>query len=154
MTKKNGLMLVGLLVLGTVYVIWFTDWFRPKTVGIFHAVRESHFRRLKANEQPILKFGLSRPLQLTEIKVVPLAAFMTNAEILPLWHLVCSTGTPPVTEFAYGQGIHGMKPEVAGSRPALLESNVVYRLLLRAGSVRGEHDFELGGTDTNAPAGS
>lgn len=147
-------MLVCLLALGAVYVIWFTDWFRPKTVGIFHAVRERHFRRQTADEEPILKFGLSRPLKLTEIKVVPLAAFLTNAEVLPLWHLVSSAGSEPVKEFSYGQGIRGMKPEVAGTRAVMLESNVVYRLLIRAGRVHGEHDFELGGTDTNAPAGS
>jgi len=90
-----------------------------------------------------LRFGLGRPLKLTEIKVVPLAEYRTNQNILPLWHLVAESNSVPVESFFYGQFIRGLKPEVPGSRSRPLTNNVVYRLIVTAGKIEGEHDFEL-----------
>ena len=146
MTKKNWLLVVFLLVLAAVYAIWFTDWFKPKTIRIFHTVREMHFRRRPGNNEPMLMFGLDHALALTEIKVVPLDKFKTDPAVTPLWHLVSDSNSPPLKTFIYGERIRGMKPAVPGERPVLLETNVPYRIFVMGGKVKGQHDFELGGS--------
>jgi hypothetical protein len=80
---------------------------------------------------------------LKELKVVPVAALATNANAMPVWHLVSDSNSVPVDEFSYGFDIHGMRPALAGVRPEALETNVTYRLFITAGRARGEHDFEL-----------
>jgi hypothetical protein len=144
MTKKNLLLMATALVLATVYVIYFTDWFRPKTVQIFHTSRNLHPRRQRGDGAlPALIFGLSRPLKLTEIRVVVADDYATNHNVLPLWHLISESNSVPVKQFHYGQWIGGMHPAIKGVRAQPLETNVTYHLVLLAGSVKGEHDFEL-----------
>jgi hypothetical protein len=98
-------------------------------------------------------FGLDQNYRLTEIKVVPLAEWQINQSVLPLWHLVSSSESAPIKFFLYGQNIDDMKPFMPGMQPKPLETNVVYRLFLSAGPVKGQHDFEIGGkpsvTSTN-----
>jgi len=145
MTKKNLMFMALAVVLATVYVIYFTDWFRPKTVQIFHTSRNLHPRRQRGGDGalPNLIFGINRPLQLTEIRVVPADDYVTNHNALPLWHLISDSNSVPVKDFHYGQWIGGMHPAVKGMRPQPLETNVTYHLVLLAGNIRGEHDFEL-----------
>ena len=153
MTKKNWLYLAVLLVLATAYVIFFTDWFKPQRVQIFHTVRELHFRRRSNDHTPTLLFGLSRQLKVTDIKVVSLADYEKNPNILPVWHLVSDSNSVPVHDFAYGQNIRGMKAAVRGSEPGELDTNLVYRIFVVAGKVTGQEDFSLGtGPATNAAA--
>jgi hypothetical protein len=90
-----------------------------------------------------LIFGVNRQLRFTELKVVPLAGFETNKSVLPVWHLVSDSNSAPVKSFFYGQFIGGMRPAIKGVRPEPLETNVTYRLLVTAGKIKGEHDFEL-----------
>jgi hypothetical protein len=147
MTLKNW-MLAGLAVaLATVYVIYFTDWFRPKTMQIFHTVRVLPARGAARGKPtapvPQLLFGLNRQFALTEITVVPLAELATNPHPLAVWHVVSDSNSVPVKTFVYGQNIRGLKPSVAGLRPRPLETNVTYRMLVEAGAVKGQHDFEL-----------
>ncbi len=63
-------------------------------------------------------FNLEPQSKLTEIKVVPLAAWQTNQGILPVWHLVASSNSVPIKLFFYGQRIRGLKPEVRARRPS------------------------------------
>jgi hypothetical protein len=142
--KKNWLLIVIAVVLATVYVVYFTDWFAPKTIQIFHTDRNLH-RQMQRNVigLPSLIFGVNHPLKFNEIKVVPLAGFQTNRDILPLWHLVSDSNSVPVKSFYYGQPIRGMKPAVQGSRPQPLETNITYRLIVTSGKFKGDHDFEL-----------
>ena len=143
MTKKNWLLLATFAALAVVYVVCFTDWFKPKTVQIFHTIRTAHFRRAKAGAGPSLIFGINQKLKLTEIKVVPAAEFKTNENTLPLWHIVSDSNSVPVSSFAYGKPIRGMRPAVKGASPQPLETNITYLLIVTAGNIRGEHDFEL-----------
>ena len=136
MTKKNSFLIVILLVMASVYVACFTQWFRPKTIHISHTVRPGEAAA------PLLAFGLGGDYELTEIKVVPLAALQANPLAQPVWHLVSESKSVPIKYFIYGQGIRGMKPEVPGVRPQPLQPNVTYRLLLQAGSLKGQHDFQ------------
>ena len=148
MTKKNLFLILFAVGLATVYAVWFTGWFTPQTVQIFHTNRNLRLN-LRPNLQrggalPSLIFGVNRQLKLTELKVVPLAGFQTNKNVLPLWHLVSDSNSVPVKSFFYGQMIRAMKPAIKGTHPASLEPNTTYRLFVVAGKVKGEHDFETG----------
>ncbi len=143
MTKKNLFLILAAAVLGVVYVIYFTDWLRPKTVQIFHTYRNLRPRVQREGVLSALNFGVSRQLRLTDLRVVPLEAWQTNQHALPVWHLVSDSNSVPVKQFFYGQFIGGMKPAVKGARSQSLQTNVTYRLIITAGNVTGQHDFEL-----------
>jgi hypothetical protein len=145
MTKKNWILIIFAAALAGVYVVYFTDWFKPKVVQIFHTYRDTHhaLRRARDGQLPALKFGITRKIKLTELKVVPLAEWQTNQHTLAVWHLVTDSNSVPLGEFFYGQFIGGMKPAIKGTHSQSLETNVTYRLFLTAGNVTGQHDFEL-----------
>ena len=105
--KIKNFILVGLvLVLAVVYAVYFTDWFRPNTIHIsstsrpVRTVRAFRAGRPGAPSRPIrpgatqLFFDLKDDYELTELKVVPLAALQTNKLAQPVWHLVGQTEAP------------------------------------------------------------
>jgi hypothetical protein len=144
--KKQTWLIAALIVVAAVYVCFFTNWFKPKTIKIFDTSRHmiARARRNHGNEDlPYVLFGMEGRFKLTEIKVVPLASFQTNSATPPVWHLVSDSNSPPVQQFVYGQRIRGMKPAFSGAEPEDLETNVTYRLIILAGKVRGEHDFKI-----------
>lgn len=145
MTKKNWILLATALVLAGIYIFFFTDWFAPKTILIHHVSRDTrNFRRPNAPKSPTIPvtFGFDTGFKLTEVKVVPLAAWQTNQNVLPLWHLVASSNSVPVKFFVYGQNIAGLKPAIPGTHADELEPGVSYRLFVTAGSITGHHDFQ------------
>lgn len=149
------MLVVFLIALGAVYVIWFTDWFKPRTIHVFHTIRDVHFRRRAADEGPRLIFGVEpAEIKLTEIKVVPLADFQKNPETVPLWHLVTDSNSAPVKDFIYGQRIRGMRPAIAGAEAGPLQTNIFYRIFVKSGRARGQHDFEIGGTPAQDTTGN
>jgi hypothetical protein len=139
--------MTGVLVaLAGVYVFYFTDWFKPKLIHITSASRviRSRFHKNAAVPPAVpVMFSLEPPSKLTEVKVVPLAEWQTNQNVLPLWHLVASSNAAPIKVFFYGQRIRGLKPEVPGARADPLQTNVTYRLFVTAGKAHGQHDFEV-----------
>jgi hypothetical protein len=147
MTKKNWLMTIVLIVLAGVYIFYFTDWFKPKIIQISSTSRA--FGRRPGSTGGAgpamvpITFSLEPECRPTEIKVVPLAAWQTNQNILPVWHLVYSSNAAPVKMFFYGQRLRGLKPEVSGARAGPLQPDVTYRLFLTAGKAKGQHDFEV-----------
>jgi hypothetical protein len=146
MDKKQTWLIAALVVVATVYVCFFTNWFKPKTIKIFDTSRHlvDRPRRGRGNpDLPYVLFGLEGRFKLTEIKVVPLASFQTNSETPPVWHLVSDSNSPPVQQFVYGQRIRGMKPAFSGAEPEDLQTNVMYRLIVSAGRIKGQHDFEI-----------
>lgn len=145
MTQKSWILVAGLAGLVVVYAGFFTRAFRPNVIQIHHTTRPrgAIMRTGRAAGVPPLTFGLDGRYRLTEIKAVPLAGWQTNAGILPVWHLVSDSNSVPVSTFVYGQRIGGMQPAVAGARPQPLVSNVVYRLFVTAGKIKGQHDFEI-----------
>jgi hypothetical protein len=146
MNKKQIWLIAALVVVATVYVCFFTNWFKPKTIRIFDTSRQT-MRRARHNrgnaDLPYILFGMEGNFKLTEIKVVPLASFQTNSGTPPVWHLVSDSNSPPVQQFTYGQRIRGMKPAFAGAEPENLQTNVMYRLIVSAGKTKGQHDFEI-----------
>jgi hypothetical protein len=116
-------------------------------MGIYHTFRpRGYAMQTRRNVPATLSFGLGGRFQLTEIEVVPLTEWQTNHSVAPVWHLVSDSNSVPVNVFSYGQRIRGMQTAVAGARPLALEPHVAYRLLVTAGKIRGQHDFELGGS--------
>lgn len=143
MTKKIWMLLSFAAVLAVAYVIFFTSWFRSGNLQIYHTLRTPRSRLQTAQTPPALLFVLNRSVGLTRLKVVPLDQFQTNQSVLPLWHMVSDSNSIPIKSFMYGQPIRGMKPMVAGSHAQPLASNIVYRLIVEAGSMTGHNDFKL-----------
>jgi hypothetical protein len=143
MSKNNWLLIVALLGLATVYAVYFTDWFRPKRIEIYDVSRQNRLHPPGANapEAIPVTFGFGTRYQITELKVVPLDAWQTNHDALPVWHLVSDSNSVPIKSFLYGQRVGGMRPAVAGSHAEPLVPDVTYHLELRAGKARGEHNF-------------
>lgn len=140
MTKKNLFLISLALGLGTVYAIWFTSWFRPTTIKIAHTSRIARVGPRRGEAQ--LLFRVNQRMRFTELRVVPLAQYETNKNVVPVWHLVSESNSVPVQDFFYGQSIGGMHPAFKGVRPEPLETNVTYRLFVTAGRAKGQQDFE------------
>ena len=159
MNKKN-LFLIGLvLVLAGIYVVYFTDWFQTRSIGIFTTSRPVSSRvgartGSRAGTWPIasanpLFFGLDNYYELTEIKVVPLAELQTNKLAQPVWHLVGDPSSDSINTFTYGERIEGMVPAVNGLQPEPLQPGIIYRLFITDGKIKGQHDFHLGAAPAN-----
>jgi hypothetical protein len=150
MTKKDWLLLITLLGLITVYAVWFSDWFKPKTIVIATTSRMSPrmiFRRPGVVDRPAAippTFILGpHPFKLTELKVVLLSEWQTNHEVLPVWHLVSESNSTPILKFLYGQNraLPGLHPAVPGTFADPLVPDQSYRIFLTAGAYKGVHDF-------------
>jgi len=145
--KRNLIAITTLVVLVGVYIFFFTDWFKPKRIEIFHTARMTPGLRVgprvkaAAENTRVIQFGLGGTFRLTEIKVVVLDQWKTNPSVLPVWHLVSDSNSVPVKTFRYGQAIGGMHPAVGAVWPKPLETNVTYRLFMSSGSIKGQHDF-------------
>jgi len=135
---------LGLLA---VYAVWFSDWFKPKTVEIFHTSRNLHANSKRGNVLENLIFGVRPKTRFTELKVVPLAEFETNKSAVAVWHLISDSNSVPVKSFYYGEHIHGMRPAIGGVQAEALDNDVTYRMFITAGNVKGQHDFELKSVD-------
>ena len=146
MTKQKWILIVTALLLACIYFYYFTGWFKPKIIQISYTKRYQPSRNPSRRPFPLILFGFSGlRYELSEIKVVPLAAWQTNQAVMPVWHLVSRSRSEPVEFFAYGGNLPNMEPAVAGARAEPLATNVVYRLFVRAGSYKGQCDFEPGG---------
>jgi hypothetical protein len=138
MTKQNWMMIGLLAVLVVVYAVYFTDWFRPKILHLSHAVRDLHHGPARLGAMPSLKFGIGQKIRLTDVRVVAEGDGATNGSDVTMWHLVSESNSIPMMTITYGQYIQGMHPEIKGTRPQDLETNVMYRLIVRAGKYTGE----------------
>jgi len=145
MPKKQWFLLAVALLLAVVYIWHFTDWFQHKDIHISSTARAAFPRFRGAGTSATVAFGLNREYRLTEVKVVPLAAWQTNPAVIPVWHLVGNRKSTPTEFFLYGENIGGMKSAIPGVKPGPLEDSVAYRLFVSAGSVKGQHDFQIGG---------
>lgn len=141
---KKNLFLIGIvLVLATVYTIFFTDWFQPKFIQISQTSRPTSIGR-SGQSVSHLTFGLGDDYELTEVKVVRFDEWQTNKNAQPLWHLVSDEGSDDVSHFVYGENIGGMDPAIEGATPEPLQPGVKYLLFVAAGKARGQHEFQIG----------
>jgi hypothetical protein len=130
MNKKNWILIGIAILLGAVYIIHFSSWFKPKLMAIAHNGRFGQ-----------INFTLGDSFKLTSIKVVSVSALESNKYALPMWELKSDSNSIPVKLFAYGERIRGMKPAIANTRPEPLVAGTTYRILVEAGSLKAQHDF-------------
>jgi hypothetical protein len=152
MNKRSVFLISIASVLAAGYVYYnFSDWFAPATIEIAHDIRPNRPKvgRGRAGVSALddstvntVAFFFTQKYKLTSIKVVPLDALKTNKYAHPIWHLVSDSNSVPVKSIIYGVPIRGMKPDVKGARPEPLQAEFMYRLLVEAGSIKGEHDFQ------------
>jgi hypothetical protein len=142
MDKKNTLLVVVLLALLAIYLVFFTNWFKPHVIKLFYTTRPiEHFHARR--DLPYILFGLEGTYRLTELKVMSVDDLQKNPGAPPLWHLISDSNSVPIKMFTYGEHIHGMKPEFAGDQAEGLETNEIYRLFVTAGRTKGQIDFKL-----------
>jgi hypothetical protein len=139
MTKKQLTLIALAAVLGGLSLYLNKDWFAGNDIQIFHRSRPERHAQ-EASVAPVL-FGFSHKVKLNSLKVVAVNDLETNKYPLPLWHLVSESNSAPVKAFYYGAPIHGMHSEIKGAHAETLEPGVTYRLLVEAGSFKGQHDF-------------
>lgn len=144
MAKKRPILIGVALVLIILFIHYFIGWFKPKIIQISHTERPMMSRSRGAVPMILFSFD-GKAYRLSDIEVVPLAEWQTNRSVAPLWHLTANSRSRPLEFFAYGENIPGMNPAVPGARPEPLAANVIYRLFARAGSAKGQCDFQLGG---------
>ena len=149
LSRKEIFLVVLVLVLGGLYAVFFSDWFKPKFIRIEHSVRSSREGWAGSNRVAAVAgagavtFALHKPYKLTSVRVVLLAEIQTNKFAHPIWHLVSKAGSVPADGFAYGFPVQGMSPAITGVEPEPLESGTEYRLLVEAGSLKGTNDFKV-----------
>lgn len=130
MNKKSWFLILVAVALGVCYVIYFTDWFRPKLIHVSYTKRTGH-----------IQFALGQPYELTSVKVVSVSALQSNKYALPVWELKSDSNSVPIKMFSYGQYIRGMKPAAEHARAEPLEPGTIYRLFVEAGGRKAQHDF-------------
>lgn len=148
MTRRKliGTSLLLLTLLGLcIYVN--RDWFASEGIQISHRSipRGSSVSRGRgaavSKASPVI-FGFDPSLRLNSLKVVSVAELATNKYPHALWEMVSSSNSVPLRSLEYGQWIRGMYPKVPNARPEPLQPGETYRLLIQAGSLKGQHDFE------------
>ncbi len=145
MTTKVWLMIALAVVLGGLSFYLNKDWFTKAPIQIYDRSRPTRavFRRGTPADSAIdpIVFGFDRNLKLTSLEVVLLDQALTNKHPDPIWHLISDSNSIPIKAFTYGMHIRGMRPAVSGVSPQPLEPDVKYRLLVQAGTFKGQHDF-------------
>ncbi len=130
MNKKSWILIAAAVVVGAIYIIHFSNWFKPKIMTIAHNGRFGQ-----------INFTLGSPYKLTAIKVVSVSELESNKYALPVWELKSDSNSVPTKLFSYGARIRGMKPAIADTQPQPLIAGMTYRLFVEAGSLKAQHDF-------------
>lgn len=152
-SNRNIWIVTSILIVVGLYAYAYRDNLRPKEIVISHRISVGPPVRGKSRTDQTINvlqvaFGFDRKYELTEVKVIPVAALETNKNPTPLWHLISDSNSIPIKAFAYGDHIHGLHPPVKNSQPLPLESNMVYRLIITAGWQKGQYDFSIGSDQT------
>ena len=137
-------MLVALaLGLGGLSFYFNHDWSGRNKFRIHHRSRPARGRgnAARRSSPSFLPFD-GGTLKLTSLKVIPIQEIETNKYPHPIWYLISDSNSVPVESFTYGTPIQGMRPAVPGATPDPLEPGVKYRLLIEAGALKLQDDFE------------
>ena len=150
--SKNGIvLLVFAIILGCIYLVFFTDMFQKDTIEIIPQIRPTNPRTRSFRGSPTpapapndtypVSFLLRGKWQLTSIKVVTADDLASNKYPTPVWHMISDSNSVPTKAFVYGERIRGMKPAVPRARPEPLQPDVPYVLMLEAGKIKGQTNF-------------
>jgi hypothetical protein len=152
MTKKNYFLIGLVLAMAVAYAIYFTDWFKTKPMHISgtpsRGIRAVRGGQSGATATPMI-FSMSDSYELTEVKVVPVAALKTNKLAQPVWHLIGDPSSDSTGGFTYGQRIDGMSAADDSPQAEPLQPGVMYRIFITAGKTKGQLDFHLGPPPAN-----
>jgi len=138
MNNRSTFLTAAVLILGAIYVYFFTDWFAKRQIQI--SFRTFPGRAVKSDVEPVV-FLLDKQYKVTSIKVVSADEVLTNKFPHPLWHLIAETNSTPLTDFGYGERVKGMKPSVPKLVAEKLVPEAKYRIIVDAGKIHGERDF-------------
>jgi len=150
MSKKNTILLaVAFLAIAGLYLYVYSDSFKRENIQISHTIRPNpraltHGANGAEDEAiNVITFRLGHDYKLTCVKVVSVPELQTNQYAHPVWELVSDSNSIPLQAFSYGMHIRGMHPPVKGAQPSALDLNTPYRLIVQAGSIKGQHDFTV-----------
>jgi hypothetical protein len=146
MNKNTTVLVVIAVILGAVYVYYFTDWFQKETIQIIPTIRPSgrvgNIPRSKGDPAVYpVSFAFSGKYQLTSVKVVASDDLRTNKYPVPLWELISDSQSIPTKSLIYGVAPRGMKPSIPRARPQPLMPEIEYMLLLEAGKIKAQTNF-------------
>jgi hypothetical protein len=143
MTTKSVLIAATVIALAGISLYINRDWFSHEDIQISHrAIRPGPARRGRAAAPAeSVQFVLDRKLQLTAIRVFPLAALETNKYARPIWQMISDSNSPPLIAFNYGMRVEGMRPYIKEAVADALIPGAKYRLALEAGKTKAQHDF-------------
>lgn len=154
MNKRNlALLVVLILAAGAAFYV-LKDWFQPQAIQIAYTVRPAPPPRKPVStpnrrEAPSGKpgynvtFAFNQKLKLTSVKVFSLQDALTNKYPYAIWNLVSESNSPAVKSLVYGQRIRGMQPSVKGATADVLQPGAGYRLVIEAGPLKAEKDFQI-----------
>lgn len=152
MNKKQIALFVVLLVLAGTAVYMFKDWFAEEPIQISCLIRPARpSRRAPPPRQDApsgrpgynVTFALNHKVAITAIQVFPLQDVLTNKYPHAIWNLQSVSNTVPTKSIIYGERIRGMQPTVKGATADPLEPGGAYRLIIEAGNLKAEKDFQM-----------
>lgn len=136
--SRNSWTLTALaLVLGTLYLAFFSDFTRRHPIQITVSHRPFAPNAGPGDILPII-FGLDADRSLTELSI--LGPISSNAPPQLLWQLRSKKGSQPVHGFLYGETIPGMDSTGPAAR-APLQPNLTYRVDVRSHGDFGSIEF-------------
>lgn len=147
MAQKPLLPIALLVLIGGLFIYLNRDWFQRRPIQVSHRIYRFGGRFGGENTPTPVMFEFDHRLKLTSIKVIALADSLTNKHPHTLWHMISSSNSVPTKGFVYGMDVPGMRSAVNGAAADPLDPQQTYRLLLEAGSVKGQHDFTLEPTE-------
>ena len=135
--SRNATLITGVLLLTSVYIYFFTDWFHPPRIQITAQPRPGW------SGQTALPFKFDGKYALTDVKVVPLQPAETKKKAQPVWHLIKASNAAPTSYLIYGQTSEGLKPAPDKPQADPLEPDTAYQLSVEAGRAKGELNFRM-----------
>jgi hypothetical protein len=146
MTKQSIALIAVAMILGAVYVAFFTDWFRHPQIQILPQIRppQRGSRSAPAGDTQVypVTFAFDKKYQFTEIRVVSADDEKTNKYPHAVWHMISDSNSIPTKALVYGAPVRGMKPKVPRAQPDALEPSVPYVLYVQAGDAVGKAKFQ------------
>ncbi|MEY4385351.1 MAG: hypothetical protein RLY20_634 [Verrucomicrobiota bacterium] len=151
MNKKQLFVAVAILALAGVAGYMLKDWLKPTPIQIECVIRRSQPARRPQNafNAPSGKpgynvtFAFSQKVSLTSVKVVSVDDAATNKYPHAFWNLVCASNPVPTKALVYGGWARGLQPSVKGLTADQLEPGKSYRILVQAGSMTAQQDFQV-----------
>ena len=144
MTGKNILLTAIVLLLGCLCIYLYRDRFTAPPIQIGHRFvepRGAMLRRAGDAKTDTVIFLLNRELRLSSVKVLLVSDLETVKKPQPVWELISDSNSAPVKSFTYGFNIQGMHPAVKGAKAGPLQPGAKYRLYIKTGSRKAEHEF-------------